>query len=177
MHCVMHYVMHHGMHTGDGGAAPDVRPRAATEACHRHALGRGPIRLRLVLIRRRRRNRCRLYTLACRLTGSSTDGYRLHCTMLQPPWHTVMKPPSHTVAASITYGGRLHHIRLQPPLHRVAGSVTYGCRRRLLDGGRASGHGSLLCGRAHVRGAPGHRGAPATVCTGACNRVYCANRV
>ena len=102
-------------------------------------------------------------------TGSIAEGCSLRGTLLQPSLHTV--------AGSITYGGRFHHIRLQPPLHRVAGSVTYGCRRRLLDGGRASGHESLLCGRAHVRGAPGHRGAPATVCTGACNRVYCANRV
>ena len=34
--------------------------------------------------------------------------------------------PLHTVAASITYGCSLHHIRLQPPSHTVAACMTYG---------------------------------------------------
>ena len=36
------------------------------------------------------------------------------------------QPPSHTVAASVTYGGSLRHVRLQPPSHAGAASVTYG---------------------------------------------------
>ena len=36
-------------------------------------------------------------------------------------------PLSHTVAASITYGCSLCHIRLQPLLHTVAASVAHGC--------------------------------------------------
>ena len=36
-------------------------------------------------------------------------------------------PPSHTAAASITYGCSLHHMRLQRPSHTVAASITCGC--------------------------------------------------
>eukprot|EP00964_Phaeocystis_antarctica_P140259 scaffold105066_cov36-Phaeocystis_antarctica.AAC.1 len=34
------------------------------------------------------------------------------------------QPPSHGVAASITWGRSLHHMGLQPPSHGVAASIT-----------------------------------------------------
>ena len=54
-----------------------------------------------------------------------------------PAGYIRLQPPSHTVAASVTYGCSLRHIRLQPPSHTVAApshtvaaSVTYGCSFR-----------------------------------------------
>ena len=44
--------------------------------------------------------------------------------------HIRLQPPSHTVAASATYGCSLRRIRLQPPPHTVAASAAYGCSLR-----------------------------------------------
>ena len=55
---------------------------------------------------------------------------------LQPPSHTAaasttygcsLHPPSRTAAASTTYGCSLHRVRLQPPPRTAAASIVYGC--------------------------------------------------